>query len=105
MTVFSMMTQLTNLKTLALKRTHVRSLPISLPEIIHLKKLELDVERMVFPPPEICKAMGEGILGWRWGGRGRRGRSSGSRNRSRTRGRSGSGSGWKGGGENAHLEI
>ena len=30
-------------------------MPIGLPEIFHLKKLELDVDRMVFPPTEVCE--------------------------------------------------
>jgi len=50
-----MIVQLTNLKTLTLNRTYVRSLPIDLPSCYQLKKLELDLDRMVFPPQNICE--------------------------------------------------
>ena len=38
----------------ALGGTRVRSLPVMLPELVHLSKLDMDVERMQFPPPETC---------------------------------------------------
>ena len=46
--------QLTNLRSLTLGGTRVRSLPVMLPELVHLSKLDMDVERMQFPPPETC---------------------------------------------------
>ncbi len=33
----------------------MRSLPILFPEIYQLKKLDMDLELMVFPPQEICE--------------------------------------------------